>query len=168
MDAFNFECEKRKALRLSGPDGAAAGMAAAKALAISAIKQEPYDPRPPLMERPLPIPGAYPESSGEMAYGSSGPSFKSEESFLPSTQHTKAMPPLPPPPQMPAAPVSDEPSLCPEQAELVDLICRGRNVFYTGKQKGDMYTWPRSPEDSIFFLSFLTSSCFIAGQKSSH
>lgn len=134
MDAFNFECEKRKALRLSGPDEAAAGMAAAKALATSAIKQEPYDSRPPLMERPLPMPGAYPESSGEMTHGSSGPSFKSEDSFPPSTQQTKAMPPLPPPSQMPAAPVSDEPPLCPEQADLVDLICSGRNVFYTGKQ----------------------------------
>lgn len=26
----------------------------------------------------------------------------------------------------------DEPSLCPEQADLVDLILRGHNVFYTG------------------------------------
>ncbi len=25
-----------------------------------------------------------------------------------------------------------EPTLCPEQAELVDIICSGRNVFYTG------------------------------------
>ncbi|KAK6866062.1 hypothetical protein PG995_002590 [Apiospora arundinis] len=35
--------------------------------------------------------------------------------------------PLPSPP-----PVTVEPNLCPEQAALVDLICSGRNVFYTG------------------------------------
>ncbi|KAK7952512.1 uncharacterized protein PG986_008240 [Apiospora aurea] len=33
----------------------------------------------------------------------------------------------PPPP-----PATTEPALCPEQAALVDLICSGRNVFYTG------------------------------------
>ncbi|KAK8872815.1 ATP-dependent DNA helicase PIF1 [Apiospora arundinis] len=35
--------------------------------------------------------------------------------------------PLPSPP-----PATVEPNLCPEQAALVDLICSGRNVFYTG------------------------------------
>lgn len=35
-----------------------------------------------------------------------------------------------PPPRMPI-PVK-EPPLCPEQAELVDIILSGRNVFYTG------------------------------------
>lgn len=36
----------------------------------------------------------------------------------------------------------DEPSLCPEQADLVDLILEGRNVFYTGSA-------------GVSFLSFL-------------
>ncbi|KAI1879780.1 hypothetical protein JX265_002734 [Neoarthrinium moseri] len=31
-----------------------------------------------------------------------------------------------------AAPMPDEPILCAEQAALVDVICSGRNVFYTG------------------------------------
>ncbi|KAK8124774.1 aaa ATPase [Apiospora kogelbergensis] len=34
--------------------------------------------------------------------------------------------------QPPPPPVAAEPVLCPEQAALVDLICSGRNVFYTG------------------------------------
>ncbi len=49
-------------------------------------------------------------------------------------------PPLRPshePSTLPGAPATDvvpivEPTLCPEQAELVDLILSGRNVFYTG------------------------------------
>lgn len=36
-----------------------------------------------------------------------------------------------PSPELPP-PIAAEPELCPEQAALVDLICSGRNVFYTG------------------------------------
>lgn len=36
-----------------------------------------------------------------------------------------------PSPELPP-PVTIEPELCPEQAALVELICSGRNVFYTG------------------------------------
>lgn len=56
-------------------------------------------------------------------------------------QHHNHPPPLTqpqgPPPADPNNPTTDivpivEPPLCPEQAELVDLILNGRNVFYTG------------------------------------
>ncbi|ETS84750.1 hypothetical protein PFICI_02775 [Pestalotiopsis fici W106-1] len=107
-----------------------AGMAAARSLATSAIKQEPNDaePRPPLMERPLSIPGAYPESSGESEYGFSGrPLIKSEQPY-PAEAYQQANTTTSAAPQT----VSEDPPLCPEQAELVDLICSGRNVFYTG------------------------------------
>lgn len=47
----------------------------------------------------------------------------------PSEQHASPIPPGPPPPP----PVLvDAPPLCPEQADLVDLILKGHNVFYTG------------------------------------
>ncbi|KAK8048508.1 hypothetical protein PG994_010238 [Apiospora phragmitis] len=44
----------------------------------------------------------------------------------PSAIQTPSKEPPPPPPE------GREPILCPEQAALVDLICSGRNVFYTG------------------------------------
>ncbi|KAK8041983.1 hypothetical protein PG993_006506 [Apiospora rasikravindrae] len=44
----------------------------------------------------------------------------------PSATQSPSKEPPPPPP------VAAEPVLCPEQAALVDLICSGRNVFYTG------------------------------------
>lgn len=40
--------------------------------------------------------------------------------------------PPPPPPPAPPPVLVDAPPLCPEQAELVDLILKGHNVFYTG------------------------------------
>ncbi|KAK7969184.1 hypothetical protein PG988_008257 [Apiospora saccharicola] len=62
------------------------------------------------------------------------------EPYNPVGSQSPPAEPLPPPvaikPDLHSEPLppSDvtEPELCPEQAELVDLICSGRNVFYTG------------------------------------
>ncbi|KAK6086505.1 ATP-dependent DNA helicase PIF1 [Seiridium cupressi] len=113
-------------------------MAAARALAVAGTMQQSSHSDPDLGQagRPLPIPGTYPDSSPEMPSKLPAQTLpKSQQPYSSSPQQLSTPPPSSLPgdqPNTPAAPTPEEPPLCPEQAELVDLICSGRNVFYTG------------------------------------
>lgn len=81
------------------------------------------------------MPGAYPNSSQELPLVPTG-----QDTVIPQALSSSGMQQLSTPPSLssrthsalPAVPMSEEPPLCQEQADLVDLICSGRNVFYTG------------------------------------
>lgn len=93
------------------------------------------DPIPAPNSPSHPIPGAYPSSFQDMPRIEPRQNSSMVDQYPSSTTQQLSTPPSSSPghhTEASAAPPPDEPPLCPEQADLVDLICSGRNVFYTG------------------------------------